>query len=273
MGAFTFSGVDMARYAVFVDAGYLYAAGSALLNGGTAKKRHELCLDCQRCVEDLEARCDIITGLDNLLRVYWYDSTFSASLSTDQLGLGHTDDVKLRLGTLNGQGQQKGVDSRIVMDLVELARKRAITDAVLVSGDEDLRIGVEIAQEYGVRVHLLLVEGSMVSHLLRREADTVRTLDVGEVGAFLGMVPPYASPAPTPLGPAPATFGPVVSRFTGSLAPAVLAALTYAASRSRTVPEEHDGRLLAQAKAALGRDLMSQERVALRRELRSQLGV
>jgi uncharacterized LabA/DUF88 family protein len=30
-------------------------------------------------------------------------------------------------------------------DLIELARNHAISDAVLLSGDEDLRIGVQIA--------------------------------------------------------------------------------------------------------------------------------
>ena len=66
--------------------------------------------------------------------------------------------MKLRLGIVNLAGQQKGVDSLIVTDLVELARNHAITDAILLSGDEDLRIGVQIAQSFGVRVHLIRIE-------------------------------------------------------------------------------------------------------------------
>jgi uncharacterized LabA/DUF88 family protein len=54
-------------------------------------------------------------------------------------------DVKIRLGYINGAGQQKGVDSLIVTDLIELARNQAISDAYLVSGDGDLRVAVQIA--------------------------------------------------------------------------------------------------------------------------------
>ena len=74
--------------------------------------------------------------------------------SQEQLDLAHSDDVKLRLGFINEYGQQKGVDSLIVTDLVELARNHAISDAVILSGDEDIRIGVQIAQSFGVRAHL-----------------------------------------------------------------------------------------------------------------------
>jgi len=83
------------------------------------------------------------------------------------------DGIKLRLGLLNSSGQQKGVDSLIVTDLIELARRRAMTDALLLSGDEDVRVGVQFAQECGVRVILLGIHparGSQ-SSLLRQEAD------------------------------------------------------------------------------------------------------
>ena len=68
-------------------------------------------------------------------------------------------------------GQQKGVDSLIIMDLIELARNHAISEAVLLSGDEDLRVGVQLAQSFGVRVHLLGVEPTRgnQSYLLLQE--------------------------------------------------------------------------------------------------------
>jgi uncharacterized LabA/DUF88 family protein len=64
----------------------------------------------------------------------------------EQLSLAEADNVKPRLGQINDFGQQKGVDSLIVTDLVELSRNGSIGDALLLSGDEDVRIGVEIAQ-------------------------------------------------------------------------------------------------------------------------------
>ena len=91
------------------------------------------------------------------------------------------DNVKLRLGQLNSAGQQKGVNSLIVTDLMELARNKAISDAVVVTGDEDIRIGVQIAQSHGVRVHLLGIggatnKGSQSLTLQTAEADTVESL-------------------------------------------------------------------------------------------------
>jgi hypothetical protein len=46
------------------------------------------------------------------------------------------------------------VDTFLHADLTGLARKRAVADVVLVSGDEDLLHAVEEAQEYGTRIHL-----------------------------------------------------------------------------------------------------------------------
>ncbi|WP_051929187.1 NYN domain-containing protein [Thermopetrobacter sp. TC1] len=71
-------------------------------------------------------------------------------------------------------GSKKGVDSLIVTDLITLAQNKAISDAILLSGDEDLRVGVQMAQIYGVRVHLLGIEfdGTAQSFLLMQEADT-----------------------------------------------------------------------------------------------------
>ncbi len=124
----------------------------------------------QRLVETASMHADA----DKLLRVYWYDAPPNpGSLQGEQLVLANMDNVKLRLGFLNSSGQQKGVDSLIVTDLIELARRKAMTDALLLSGDEDVRVGVQFAQQYGVRVTLLGIHparGSQ-SRLLRQEAD------------------------------------------------------------------------------------------------------
>jgi hypothetical protein len=61
-----------------------------------------------------------------------------------------------------------------------LARHRAITDAVLIAGDEDMVPAVEAAQAFGVRVHLWGVEppfGTNQAERLVWEADTVEILD------------------------------------------------------------------------------------------------
>jgi uncharacterized LabA/DUF88 family protein len=110
----------------------------------------------------------------SLLRVYWYDGALSRRLTLEHASLAHMDYIKLRLGFVTGRGQQKGVDSLIVTDLIDLARNHAITDALVLSGDEDIRIGVQIAQSFGVRVHLVGIipsRGSQSIQLLQ-ESDT-----------------------------------------------------------------------------------------------------
>ena len=88
--------------------------------------------------------------------------------------------MKLRLGRLNTNNQQKGVDALIYRDLMTLASERAVTDAFLISGDEDLREGVKAAQDRGVRVVLVGIETTSGFNQSRQgfvsEADELITL-------------------------------------------------------------------------------------------------
>lgn len=167
------------QIAVFVDAGYVYAQGSALLKG--RKLRRELVrLSETQILERLGGTARAVAPDARLLRVYWYDGLLRSNRpSTEQYAIGQSPDAKLRLGLVNSSGQQKGVDSLIVTDLIELARNRAISDALILSGDEDIKIGVQVAQTFGVRVHLLGIKpatGSQSDSLLM-EADTCHEWD------------------------------------------------------------------------------------------------
>ncbi len=84
--------------------------------------------------------CFASTGQDGVL--------ISNRPSLEQDLIGQSANTKLRLGLINSRGQRKGVDSLIVTDLIELARNRAITDALILSGDEDIKIGVQVAQTF-----------------------------------------------------------------------------------------------------------------------------
>ena len=105
--------------------------------------------------------------------------------------------VKLRLGRINVQGQQKGVDALIYRDLMTLSHERAIADAFLLSGDEDLREGVRTAQDQGVRVTVIGIatreESCNQSRELMYEADEVVTLTRDDIGPFFT---PVTRPAP-----------------------------------------------------------------------------
>lgn len=180
------------RVAVFIDAGYLYAQGSKALTGNLAPtRRTDIQLDQSALISRILATTAEKAGSVELLRIYWYDGLIKGRLTDEQRSLADTDNVKLRLGVVSGAGQQKGVDTLIVTDLVDLARNQAISDAVLFSGDQDLVIGVQIAQSYGVRVHLLGIEPSRSSQSisLLQEADTTTEWSKEELSAFLKVRP------------------------------------------------------------------------------------
>jgi uncharacterized LabA/DUF88 family protein len=145
----------MDRCAVLVDAGYVLAAAANVVSGDPGRPGIEV--DYPGLVSALTERAAAETGLP-VLRVYWYDAAPANGPTREQRLLRVLDGVKLRLGKLvrrdDGKYEQKGVDTFLHADLTGLARKRAVADVVLVSGDEDLLHAVEEAQEYGTRIHL-----------------------------------------------------------------------------------------------------------------------
>ena len=169
----------MNRLAVFVDAGYFLTVSAQTLQGEERVSRGTISIiHPKRFMEELIIKAKELSDQPQLLRTYWYDAQYGNRLFPEQSTIAYLSNVKLRLGTVNSMGQQKGVDSLIVTDLVELSRNRAMSDAVIVSGDEDLRTAIVIAQSYGVRVHILSVgdEVHNVSTGLQMEADTLGNL-------------------------------------------------------------------------------------------------
>ena len=184
----------LARYAVMVDVGYIYAAAGELLFGSSS--RRDFRVDAVPLIQVVTKHADeLIRG--ELLRVYWYDAARDRVPTIDQRVIAQMPWVKLRLGNLNARGQQKGVDAQIRADMEALARHRAITDSVLIAGDEDMVPAVEAAQAFGVRVHLWGIEppyGTNQAERLVWESDTVDVLE----GAFLR---PYFAKNPTAVDP------------------------------------------------------------------------
>lgn len=172
------------RTAIFVDAGYLFASGSKLLTGDRQTRSH-VHLDHEAVLALLSELGRQLTALP-LLRIYWYDGA-SAGANPAQIALSYRPNLKLRLGFVNAQGQQEGVDQLIARDLTSLAQNRAIAEALLLSGDDDLRGGVEAAQELGVRVHLLGIAPARENQAaaLVQAADGVRELSEAEVRKFM----------------------------------------------------------------------------------------
>ncbi|CAM5406921.1 NYN domain-containing protein [Streptomyces pilosus] len=166
-------------HAIFVDAGYLYAAAGRLVAG--TEDRRAFDLDAEGLIDALIDRARTVFADSRLLRVYWYDGARRRIHTAEQQTIAELPDVKVRLGNLNANNQQKGVDSLIRTDLESLARYRAISDAALLGGDEDLVSAVEAAQGYGARVHLWGIEapeGRNQAEPLLWEVDSQRTLDL-----------------------------------------------------------------------------------------------
>ena len=189
----------MDRCAVFVDAGYLYAEGGKLIGPGPSRRNVQLdASGANQFLVDLA-----VTGCRlPVLRTYWYDGAREGIPTAEHQAISDLPNVKLRLGRLNRRNQQKGVDALIYHDLMTLARERAISDAFLLSGDEDLREGVRAAQEIGIRVTLIGIQtpsgARNQSRNLAREADEVIMLTREDLSGFIAQTPeageiPYVS--------------------------------------------------------------------------------
>jgi uncharacterized LabA/DUF88 family protein len=280
----------MNRVAVFVDAGYLFAQGSTAISDGK-KTRSALSLDPAAAINLLKALALEMAPSCTLLRIYWYDGlTASGRPTNDQLLLAESNDVKLRLGLINSHGQQKGVDSLIVTDLIELARQKSISDALLLSGDEDIRVGVQIAQTYGVRVHLLGLHPSRSSQsrLLMQEADTTTEWMPDIIGGFLAVRPDQAEVpfgtndtrstsdgkaaqpirASASLDQVGGTIGQAAQKAASELTAPELLGLSYFWQAERGVPQDIDKRLLGLSRKQLGRILDTEELKLLRSQFR-----
>lgn len=186
----------MDRFAVFVDAGYLYAGTGRLLF--ETRDRRVIRLDGPGVNELLNRLAEEGCHLSSL-RTYWYDGARGGIPTVEQERIAALPNVKLRLGRINKKNQQKGVDALILLDLVTLARERAISEAYLLSGDEDLREGVRAAQALGVRVTLIGIptrDGSKnQSKELVNEADKSVMLNKGDLENLATLIQPRQASA------------------------------------------------------------------------------
>ena len=167
--------------ALYVDVGYLLAASATRVTGTSL--RSGIVVSYPDLVTRLIAAAEDASGMP-LLRVHWYDSGHRSGGAPDasQEAIGMLPRVKLRLGRISPQGEQKGVDLRIGLDLAAHGRNRVVDVIYLVSGDDDLCEAVEEAQNHGVQVVLMAVPDRVgkphaVSKHLIRESDDLIVLD------------------------------------------------------------------------------------------------
>ena len=176
----------MDRYAIFVDAEYLYAEGGMLCCN--SPERQEILL------YGLGAN-DFLVGLATdacdlqPLRTYWYDTSADGVPTSAQQLVATLPNMKLRLERSAPREQQTPLSAAIRRDLTTLARQRAICDAFLLSADEDLIESVREVQNLGLRVTLINIasrdERREPTVSLTNEADEVVKLTKDDLSRFI----------------------------------------------------------------------------------------
>lgn len=200
----------MDRLVGFIDVGFLKAGSAGLLSKSVRDlnpRADEIVAWMKKCASNLP-------GSPEFLRAYWYDGAFDprdsrhsgqrkyfnaiADVPGIQMRLGHLKvkkpswqhPVKAALKNMGvdladfekhyqfrDELEQKGVDTRITLDLAHMAQRRVYDAAILISGDRDLAEPVEVAQDEGARIIVAGPEGAGVAPQLRRLADEFWQLD------------------------------------------------------------------------------------------------
>jgi uncharacterized LabA/DUF88 family protein len=203
--------------AAFIDVGFLTAEGARTLR----VPRMSVKPNAQGCVDWIRGRF-AEDGSSRLLRVYWYDGAFDprdrryesqrryfdaiASVPGIQLRLGHLQEVQPRWQhalrkaleacgvdeaefgkhfAMRPEVRQKGVDTRLTLDLVRLAQRRVYDTALLLAGDRDLAEPVRVAQDEGSLVSLAAPAQAGIANELRQLVDAHIPLDADDLRAML----------------------------------------------------------------------------------------
>jgi uncharacterized LabA/DUF88 family protein len=176
------------RCALFVDAGYMLADGAMAVHG--TRRRESVTWDYEGLLQLLGQLARDRTGLP-LLRCYWYEATVEGRRTAEHDALADMPGIKLRLAKLR-PGRREGVETEIHRDLTVLARNRAVSDAVVVSAEEDLAQVLSDVQDLGLRVTIVhvTVDGNWtISRSLRQECDDIMELTSAHLRPFVDLIP------------------------------------------------------------------------------------
>jgi uncharacterized LabA/DUF88 family protein len=199
------------RCALFVDASYVLADGAMAVHG--TRRRESVSWDYAGLVQFLGGMAKEQSGLP-LLRCYWYEATVEGRRSTEHDTLADLPGVKLRLAKMR-PGRREGVESEIHRDMTTLARNKAVTDAVVLSAEEDLAQVVADVQDLGMRVTLLhiAVEGNgTIPRALRQECDDIVDVTSAHLRPYVELISGAEPPRPDERdGASVATFRPTVN--------------------------------------------------------------
>ena len=177
----------MDRCALFVDAGYVLADGGMAVHG--TRRRESVSWDYEGLLQLLSNLATERSGLP-LLRCYWYEATVEGRRGADHDTIADIPGVKLRIAKMR-PGRREGVESEIHRDLEILARNKAVSDAFVVSAEEDLAPVIADVQDLGLRVTLLNIaaEGDWtISRALRQECDDLVDISSAHLRPYVELI-------------------------------------------------------------------------------------
>lgn len=176
----------MKKMTVLVDAGYFYSACSLnLLQSSCSRKNLEINISAffnfikSFCQKEFDSE---------LFRVHWYDGVIPTGLSVEQQKIATTPNILFRKGFINEKGEQKCIDTKIVADMLDFAYLKTTDEILLVGADTDLLIGVEKAQQLGLKVHLLTLSNICVSQKLKEHVDSVHSIEEEYTNQFIKFI-------------------------------------------------------------------------------------
>jgi len=210
LGPFSFGEACLDRFVAFLDVGYLNASSAKALG----RKPREIRANPGEWVQWLQKAGKTLPGNPKFLRAYWYDGAYDPRHPTFKAQRGYFDGIarepgiQLRLGHLQVKKnprwqyavrsalkkmgidkaefekhfqfppelEQKGVDTRITLDIVRLAQRRVYDAAILVAGDRDLAEPVRAAQDEGCRIVMAAPNNASMAEELRQIADEVKRI-------------------------------------------------------------------------------------------------
>jgi uncharacterized LabA/DUF88 family protein len=175
------------RCALFVDAGYVLADGAMAVHG--TRRRESVSWDYAGLLQFLAGLAAQRSGLP-LLRCYWYEATVEGRRGADHDALADLPGVKLRLAKMR-PGRREGVESEIHRDLATLARNKAVSDAMVVSAEEDLASVIADVQDLGMRVTMLHITSDgnwTISRSLRQECDDIVEISASELRPYVDLI-------------------------------------------------------------------------------------
>ncbi|MBS2940179.1 NYN domain-containing protein [Nocardioides sp. J2M5] len=171
--------------AILIDAGYVWKQVAKAVG---RQHRREVPL-IGYGVPLIEALVEEAEGDElRVLRTYWYDGAPDRVPNVQQRAVGRVNRVKLRVGSMSN-GRQKGVDRLIQRDILALSQNKAVTDLVVLTGDQDMEEELDAAGQHGLVVHLWGIadrdQRDQISSRLLRVVDDWKVLPAHWASTFV----------------------------------------------------------------------------------------